>query len=188
MIRHPMNEATRRRLWAAAIFAKGNRILVASALLTVGYVITGKVALLWAVPPGYATPIFPPAGLAAAAMLMVGPETLLGAFLGAFLLNLWNGALMLPAAAIAAGSTIQAIVCGTVLRHAVGYPDEIDVARFLILSPVCCVTSATLSLGGLLALGTVLPADLGASWVAWWFGDTVGVLVVLSLVFVLAAK
>jgi integral membrane sensor domain MASE1 len=157
-------------------------------LLTVGYVITGKVALLWAVPPGYATPIFPPAGLAAAAMLMIGPATLPGTFLGAFLLNLWNGALMLPATAIAAGSTIQAVVCGTVLRHAVGYPAEFDLARFLILSPVCCLTSATLSLGGLLALGTVLPADFGASWVSWWFGDTVGVLVVLSLMFLIAAQ
>src|SRR5262252_6991635 len=144
-------------IWAKRIFARGNRILVVSALLTVGYVITGKLALLWAVAPGYATPIFPPAGLAVAAMLMVGPATLPGTFLGALLLNLWNGALIVSAAAIAAGSTIQAIVCGTVLRHAIGYPAPFDngyeLARFLILAPVCCVTSATLSLGGLLALG-----------------------------------
>jgi hypothetical protein len=44
--------------------------------LTVGYVASGKLALLLAVPPGYASPIFPPAGIAIAAMLIGGPATL----------------------------------------------------------------------------------------------------------------
>jgi len=36
-------------------------------LLTVGYLVGGKLALLLAVPSGYASPIFPPAGIAIAA-------------------------------------------------------------------------------------------------------------------------
>jgi len=58
--------------------------------LTIGYVASGKLALLLAVPPGYASPIFPPAGIAIAAMLIGGPATLPWTFLGSFLLNVWT--------------------------------------------------------------------------------------------------
>jgi hypothetical protein len=44
--------------------------------LTIGYVVSGKLTLLLAVPPGYASPIFPPAGIAIAAMLIGGSGTL----------------------------------------------------------------------------------------------------------------
>src|SRR5271168_2031523 len=170
-------------------------------LLTVGYMVSGKLALLLAIPPGYATPIFPPAGIAIAAMLIRGPATLPWTFLGSFLLNVWTAhsighgsAVTWLAAAfvIAAASTLQAAIGGTVLRRAVGYPapldNERDLWRFLFLSPVSCLTSATLSLGGLLALGVVLLPDLVTSWVSWWIGDTVGVLVVLPLMFVIAGE
>ena len=40
--------------------------------LTFAYAFSGKLALLLAVPPGYASPVFPPAGIAVAAMLISG--------------------------------------------------------------------------------------------------------------------
>jgi integral membrane sensor domain MASE1 len=169
--------------------------------LTVGYMASGKLALLLAVPPGYASPIFPPAGIAIAAMLIGGPATLPWTFLGSFLLNVWTAysvghgsavTWLAAAGVIAAGSTLQAAIGGTVLRRAVGYPAPLDngrdLWRFLFLSPLSCLTSATLSLGGLLALGVVLLPDLVTSWVSWWIGDTVGVLVVLPLMFVIAGE
>jgi hypothetical protein len=51
-------------------------------LLAASYVATGRLGLLLAVPPGYATAIFPPAGIAAAAMLVAGPASLPWTFLG----------------------------------------------------------------------------------------------------------
>jgi hypothetical protein len=51
-------------------------------LLAAEYVATGRLGLLLAVPPGYATAIFPPAGIAAAAMLVAGPASLPWTFLG----------------------------------------------------------------------------------------------------------
>ena len=98
----------------------------------------------------------------------------------------------MAAVVIATASTLQAAIGGTVLRRAVGYPapldNERDLWRYLFLSPISCLTSATLSLGGLLALGVVLLPDLVTSWVSWWIGDTVGVLVVLPLMFVIAGE
>jgi hypothetical protein len=72
---------------------------------------------LLATPPGYATAVFLPAGIAVTATFVAGVSPLPGTFLGSFLLNLWIGYriadrinLMQIAAAlvIAAGSMTQA--------------------------------------------------------------------------------
>ena len=104
---------------------------LASLGLTIAYTASGKIALLLAVPPGYASPIFPPAGIAVAAMLISGRASLPWTFLGSLLLNIWNGysagngpegVQLAAGSVIAAASTLQAAVGGTVLRHAIGYP------------------------------------------------------------------
>jgi signal transduction histidine kinase/CheY-like chemotaxis protein len=169
-------------------------------LLTVAYAVGGKLGLLLAVPPGYASPIFPPAGIAVAAMVIWGRATLPWAFLGSLLLNIWLGwsiggafgRFAAAAAGIAAASVLQAAIGGTVLRRAIGHPATLDtgqdIARFLLLSPLCCLTSASLSLGWLSAIGVVRRSDLATSWLSWWIGDTLGVLVVLPLMFVIAGE
>jgi signal transduction histidine kinase/CheY-like chemotaxis protein len=168
--------------------------------LTIAYAVSGKLGLLLAVPPGYASPIFPPAGIAVAAMLIWGRIALPWVFLGSFLLNLWVGwglgsafeHFAAAASGIAAASALQAAVGGSVLRRTIGYPAALDngrdLARFLFLSPLCCLTSATLSLCWLSTLGVVLRRDLATSWISWWIGDTLGVLVVLPLMFVIAGE
>ena len=103
--------------------------------LTVAYTVSGKLALLLAVPPGYASPVFPPAGIAVAAMLIGGPATLPWTFLGSLALNVWTGysaahtidvAALGAAIAIAGASTLQAAVGGALLRRAVGSPAPLD--------------------------------------------------------------
>ena len=165
--------------------------------LALSYVVTGRLGLLLAVPPGYATAIFPPAGIAAAAMLTAGAASLPWIFLGSLILNFWVGysagagqltTALVAASLIAAASTAQAALTGWALKRAIGYPPALDnggqLSRFLLLTPLCCLTSATLSVGGLWALGVVTPGNLAASWVSWWVGDTLGVLVVLPLMLV----
>jgi signal transduction histidine kinase/CheY-like chemotaxis protein/integral membrane sensor domain MASE1 len=170
-------------------------------LLTIVYTFSGKLALLLAVPPGYASPIFPPAGVAVGAMLIGGRAILPWIFTGSFLLNVWTAysigqgsdeSRLGAAFVIAAASTLQAALGGTVLRRAIGHPAPLDngrdLFRFLLLPPVFCLTSATLSLGCLSALGQVKWTDLGTSWISWWTGDTLGVLLVLPLMLVIAGE
>jgi signal transduction histidine kinase/ActR/RegA family two-component response regulator len=176
------------------------RPLLAYPLLTIAYAISGKLGMFLAVPPGYASPIFPPAGIAMAAMLIWGWATPPWVFLGSFLLNFWIGSTLgkelhqiaAAAAGISMASVLQAVIGGAALRRAVGYPAPLDtgraVARFLLVSPQCCLVSATLSLGWLFVLGVVRRSELASSWIAWWIGDTLGVLVVLPLMFVIAGE
>lgn len=177
-----------------------HRTLLLGLLLVAAYVASGRLGLLLAVPPGYATAIFPPAGIAAAAMLIAGPASLPWTFLGSLALNVWIGsdagtaaAATWPAAVlIAAASTAQAALTGWALRRAVGYPCALDNAphvwRFLLLTPLCCLASATLSVSGLWGLGVVAAGTVATSWLAWWIGDTLGVLVVLPLILVVAGE
>ena len=169
--------------------------------LTIAYIITGWLGLQLAVPPGYASAIFPPAGISAAAALIFGLTTLPWTFVGSLLLNLSVGysvnrgftALgLLAAIDIAVASTIQAGITGWVLRRAIDYPAPLDnsgdLRRFVLLSPVCCLVSATLALSGLWALGVVKAPDLLTSWISWWIGDTLGVVLVLPLMLVVAGE
>ena len=87
-------------------------------LLAVLFVVTGKLGLLLAVPPGYATIIWPASGIALGMLLVHGARLWPGVLLGSFLLNAWNsGAFtdhgwldskLLAAFMIATGSTLHA--------------------------------------------------------------------------------
>ena len=169
--------------------------------LPLAYIVTGRVGLLLAVPPGYATAVFMPAGLAVGSFFLAGSKTLVGTFVGSFFLNIWIGtfssgqvelARIVGAAVIALASTAQAGVGGVVLRRLVGktsvFDNPHDVFLFLLLAPIICVTSASLSLGGLLSLGLVPFVDLPINWLTWWIGDTLGVLVMVPLIQVFASE
>jgi PAS domain S-box-containing protein len=177
------------------------RQLLIYAVLPLAYVITGRVGLLLAVPPGYATAVFMPAGIAVGAMFMAGPSSLPGILIGSFLLNVWIGFSIAgqfgvlsaaTAVAIALASTVQAALGGTVLRRVIGYPAAFDnprdLVRLLVLAPLFCVTSASLSLATMWAIGAIRSGNLPSNWITWWAGDTLGVLVALPLLFVLAAE
>ena len=175
--------------------------LLLYAALPLVYIVTGRLGLLLATPPGYATAVFLPAGIAVTATFVAGVSPLPGTFLGSFLLNLWIGYriadrinLMQIAAArvIAAGSMTQAAIGGIALRRTIGYPAPFDNASdifvFLLLAPIFCLTSATISLGGLWTLGAVELHELPMNWATWWLGDTLGVLAALPLMLIVGGE
>ena len=170
------------------------RQLLLYVALPLAYIVTGRLGLLLAADPGYATVVFLPAGIAVTATFFAGATALPGIFLGSFLLNLWIGYLIVgqlslteiaAALVIAAGSMTQAAVGGTVLCRTTGYPaafnNASDILVFILLAPIFCLTSATISLGGLWALAAVELPSLLINWTMWWLGDTLGVLVALPL-------
>jgi PAS domain S-box-containing protein len=165
------------------------------------YVIAGRLGLVLAASPGYATAVFLPAGIAVAAAFISGLATLPGTFLGSLVLNLWiaqaiglglDGAHVAAAAVIACASALQAAAGGILLRKSIGYPAPLDNPRdllfFLLLAPVFCLTSATVSTFGMWTLGVLSSADSASNWLTWWAGDTLGVLVGLPVTLALAGE
>jgi integral membrane sensor domain MASE1 len=178
-----------------------SRQLLLYTALPLAYIVTGRLGLLLAATPGYATAIFLPAGIAVTATFFAGATALPGTFLGSFLLNLWIGYLttdrlsltqITAALVIAVGSVTQAAIAGTALRSATGYPvpfdNASDILVFLVLAPILCLTSATISVGGLWMLGPVELHELATNWWTWWVGDTSAVLVALPLMIMLGGE
>lgn len=165
--------------------------IAAGVLIAAAYVLTGKLGLMLALPPGYASPIFPPAGLAIAVAYLAGAAALPWIFLGSLLLNLMIAAAPITLASgtdsvwIAAATTAQAFVGGWLLRRLLGHDALLDsgshIARFLISAPIICLVSSTLSVSGLWLLGTIELHALLTNWSNWWIGDTLGAIVVFPL-------
>lgn len=170
------------------------------ALLTgLAYLALGKLSLLLAVPPGFAAPIYPGAGLALAAALVYGRRALPGVAVGAFFVNLplsdpralgQLSTLGLPLMA-GLGALLQAMLGTALVRWRLPGPLRLaeprDVAWFCGLGGVvACLVNASLSVPALVALGAVQKAAAGFTWWTWWAGDTLGVLigapVVLTLI------
>jgi PAS domain S-box-containing protein len=170
--------------------------------IAAAYWATGRLALLLAMPPGYATAIWPPAGLAFAAILLCGVRVWPGIVLGSFLANVWTAfdpttmvglftSLALPTS-LGLGTALQALVGVWLVRRVVGFPMALDqgrqVAAFLGLGgPVSCLIGATWGVTSLLAGGRIpWPTGL-VHWWTWWVGDTIGALVVIPLLLVWTA-
>ncbi len=64
-----------------------NRTLILIIPLALTYFAIGKLALLLAIPPGYATAIWPSAGVALSVILLKGYRLWPGVLLGSFLVN-----------------------------------------------------------------------------------------------------
>jgi PAS domain S-box-containing protein len=63
-----------------------------------------------------------------------------------------------------------------------------DLARFMLLvTPLACLTSASVAVLVLLAGGTIGAAAAPATWGAWWVGDTLGVLIGAPIVWAFIA-
>lgn len=166
-------------------------------LLTAAYVISGKLGLMLALAPGYASPIFPPAGIAIAAMLMGGRKMLPWIFLASLSLNLWVGQQFdvinfEVAVVIAIASTLQAAIGGWALRSMIGYPTMLDQKRevllFLIVVPLICLVSAAFSVSGLWMFGIIDGSALLKSFSTWWVGDTLGVMIMFPLTMIIAGE
>ena len=171
-------------------------------LVVAGYVLLGGLGLALAIPPGYASPVFPAAGFALAVVLYFGMRALPAVWLGSFCLNVgvaWTQAslsstTLLLACGIASGALLQAW-CGQwlVRRWMAGewrtLQQENDVFRFLALGgPVACLIAASVGTASLNLSGVIENAQHAYAWWTWYVGDTLGVLLFAPLALALLQR
>jgi signal transduction histidine kinase len=164
------------------------RTLAIGALLALAYAATGRAGLELASYQANATLIWPPTGLALAALTLVGRRLWPAVLIGAFVVNASVGTPLTTALLIALGNTLEAVV-GSALLTSVGKLDARfarlrDVLVLVSLGAVSCTVSATVGVAAL-GLGELLAGrDPALVWVIWWLGDAGGVLTVAPLVLV----
>ncbi len=159
-------------------------------LVAAVYFVSGKLSLLLAMPPGYATAIWPAAGVALSGVLLLGPRCLPGVWLGSFCVNAGLGSTAFSsieslhslaiAASVGIGASIQAAASAALVRRYVGWPAPLirsrEILNFMVVSgPVSCLIGATWGVSTLAVSGVVHANMWLGNWCTWWTGDTLGV-------------
>jgi integral membrane sensor domain MASE1 len=174
--------------------AGGARGLYAAkvALLAGGYYASAKVGLDLAFATSSVTAIWPPTGLALAALVLWGPSVWPGVALGAFVANAWTAVPLVTVLGITCGNTLEGVVGAYVLRRVAGFRPSLERVRdMLALVALAAVAStaiaATIGVGSLLVGDEVSVDDFGSVWRVWWLGDMGGDLLVAPLIMAAAA-
>jgi PAS domain S-box-containing protein len=178
-------------------------LIVQIFIIATAYCVIGRLSLLLAIPPGYASAIWPPAGIALTGVLLCGFRVWPGIVLGSFLANIWTAidttsvpALLASAGlttSIGLGAALQALLGAYLVRRFVGFPSALDrdrdIAKFLVLGgPISCLVSATWGVTSLLLGGVIPRTNYLFNWWTWWVGDTIGALTVTQLILVWTAE
>nr|WP_123954185.1 MASE1 domain-containing protein [Streptomyces showdoensis] len=163
-----------------------------SLAVAVCYYAAGRLGLLGrlVVEGAVVTPIWPPTGVAVAALLLLGARVWPGIALGSFLViaSLTTPG---PTTVVTVVSNTVAPLCAFLLLRRSGF--RRDMARLrdglsLVFLGGCgaMMISATAGVGLQVAKGSLDKSEFWPVWLAWWVGDTMGVLLVAPLLLVLA--
>ena len=172
-------------------------------VLAVAYYIAGKLSLFLAIPPGYTAPVWPPAGIALFGILHLGYRAWPGILIGVLMINLGidteghdaNSLLqpLLLGGSVGMGAVAQALAGALLVRRYAGYPNPLvngrQVVSFVLLAgPVACLISATWGVASLVIAGVIESTSVAPNWVAWWVGDTMGVVCLAPVLLVWLAE
>src|SRR5213080_3931914 len=155
-------------------------------LLTLVYFIAGKFGLMLASLHASASPVWPPAGIALAALIVLGYRAWPAIFVGAFLVNVTTAGNVATSLAVASGNTLEAM-CGAWLvnRFAGGttvFNRPQGVFKFALAAVVSTIISPAFGVTSLALAGFADWTNYGAIWLTWWLGDTTGDLLIAPLI------
>lgn len=162
-------------------------------LIMLAYVAGGKLGLLSVMEAsggGLVTLVWPPTGIALAAVMAVGYGAWPGLALGALTVNLLNGAPISFTLATAIGNPLPALLAYFMLRQLADPTLSLGRIRNIawFVTVPCFLTtlvSATIGASSLAASGIIPLEGFSPVWFRWWIGDSMGVLLVAPLLLTL---
>ena len=161
------------------------------ALVAAMYVVAGRLGFTASAVHPVVSSAWPPAGIALAALLLMGFRYWPAITLGAFVVNLTGGIAPLPSAAIALGNTLEAVLAAWLLASVVGFRPSLerlsDVFALAAIGSACTTISATIGTATLSLSGDAVGVAPSTVWIAWFSGDTIGILIVTTLILTWAA-
>ncbi len=155
--------------------------------LAAAYFAAAKLGLAYASIGQSVSLIWPPTGIAIAAILLLGNRVWPGICLGAFLANVTTPIPLGAAAGIAVGNTLEAVLAAHLFRRRAGprpnlaRPRSISALVFVAV-PLGCLVSAIVGVTSLSLSGAISAAEAGSALGTWWVGDVLGGLLVAPLI------
>jgi integral membrane sensor domain MASE1 len=174
--------------------AKARLLYLAKIGLIAGaYYGSAKIGLNLAFATSSVTAIWPPTGIALAALVIWGRSVWPGVALGAFLANAWTGVPFITVLGITCGNTLEAVVGAYLLRRVGDFRPSLervrDVLALVVLAGmISTAIAATVGVGSLIIGDQVSLDDFGSVWRVWWLGDMGGDLLVAPVLMVAAAR
>lgn len=175
-------------------------VLFISAL---AYYIAGLVGLELAIPPGFASAVWPASGVALALMIMQPSIwVIVGTFVASFLLNItlisveWASfdlSITVIPSLIASGAALQLLAGYFLYNRFIDKKITADVGdtiiRFsLLVVPLSSLISASVGTTTLLSFEVIEKEAYLFSWVTWWLGNSIGILLFTPMLAVMFDK
>ena len=136
------------------------------------------------------TAVWPPTGIALAAVVLWGSRMWPAIALGAFLANSWTGIPLYAVLGITIGNTLEALVGAYLLRRFAGFRPGLervrDVVALVVAGALSTTISATLGVTSLLVADAITGGQFDSVWRTWWLGDLGGDLVVAPALLIAA--
>lgn len=162
-------------------------------LIAGSYYGSAKLGLDLAFTTSSVTAIWPPTGIALAALVIWGRSVWPGVALGALLANLWTGVPLITVLGITCGNTLEAVVGAYLLTRVADFRPSLervrDVLALVVLAGVISTAiAATVGVVSLIIGDQVSFDHFGSVWRVWWLGDMGGDLLVAPVLLVAAAR
>src|SRR5881296_2543302 len=177
-------EVTRKGTWAMQ--SRPSSGLPVIGILAIIYFVAGKLGLMLASLHASASPVWPPAGIALAALLLLGYRAWPAIFVGAFLVNVTTAGNFATSFAIATGNTLEALAGAWLVNRFAGGRNVFErpqgVFKFALAAAISTVISPAFGVTSLALAGFANWTNYRAIWLTWWLGDATGDLVFTPLV------
>jgi diguanylate cyclase (GGDEF)-like protein/PAS domain S-box-containing protein len=159
--------------------------------VAVAYFAVAKLGLTFAAGNDIVSAVWPPSGVALAAVFVLGYRVWPAIAVGAFFANATGDSSAAVAAGIACGNALAAVSAGYMLSRArfdphLGRIRDV-VALALLGAAASTAVNATIGTSVLWIDGVASPGTLWEFWRVWWLGDLTGVLLVAPPLLLLAA-
>jgi diguanylate cyclase (GGDEF)-like protein/PAS domain S-box-containing protein len=175
------------------VTARHLKLIRVSLAIAAVYVAAAKFGFTMAFTAEQVTLVWPPTGLALAALLVLGPDVWPGIFLGAFLANITSHEPLAVALGIASGNTLEAVLAAWLVRRYVEMPCSRSWLRCtLVIIGFCAIAStmvsATIGMTSL-CLGGLQPWSAFAPlWRTWCLGDAAADLIIVPAILAFGAR
>ena len=161
------------------------RQIVLFVVLSALYFVVGKFGLHFGFLHPMASAVWPPTGLAIAALLIFGYRIWPAIFAGAFLINATSLLSIPTAAGIALGNTLEGLTAAFLINRIANgqavFERATDILKFAAIAMYSTIISATIGVIALL-LGDNITLEYAAPvWLTWWLGDVTGAMIVTPL-------
>jgi diguanylate cyclase (GGDEF)-like protein len=165
---------------------------ISNVIVAIAYFIAAQAGLLLATPPSNVAAVWPAAGVAITAVIILGPRILPGLLIIGTLIQgsiiadaVGTEAILLSllmAFIASTGAVMQAWIGARLVRPILaqdpGLLRERSIVLFCLLAgPISCIASASVGISTLWFQGILAPTDLPLAWSTWWIGDSIGVLI-----------